>query len=136
MATYGSLREMLRDPKFARALRAAHERLHNDEKGTDAFVESLREISDALGDHRSDLQTALDEINLVVIGGGSALATGGVLSIPVWTFPPLAVLPIAGGAYAVWRGILERRQIRAKTDILAKCIEYYDTARAGIEEQK
>lgn len=134
VATYESLRELLRKPNFARMPEAAYHRRGNNQEDRDAFVEDVRKISDALGDHMSELQTDLDNINLVVIGGGSALTTGGVLSIPAWGFPPLAVFPIGAGAYAVWRGTLERRQIRAKIAVLTDCIDYFDRARRKIDD--
>lgn len=76
----------------------------NNPDDSDQILDMHRRMIRALEEKISETSEKRDQAKVIGIGLGTSVAGGGILAAISIAVPAVAFIPIAGGAYCVWRG--------------------------------
>ncbi|KPF63962.1 hypothetical protein [Porphyrobacter sp. AAP60] len=97
----------------------------NDPDEVDSVRDMHRKLIRALEEKIATTTERRDQAKVVGIGVGTSVAGGGVVAAISIAVPAVALIPIVGGAYCVWRG---SENAKALTSELALYIQLKDAA--------
>lgn len=104
--THVELRK-LRDKCDSRAVQRAVQdavRGINDPEKKDEVLDRFQRLLRAIAEKAARLKEQKDQANTIGIGVGSATTAGGIVAAITIAVPVVAIIPVLGGAYCIWRG--------------------------------